>query len=177
MNTIPINKGQGPLADKIERKVSTYGIFNPLLKIFKHPALPHRLETVCRVNGVHYINDSAAQSINATYYSLNRIPGPVIWLVCNDDAFTRFEELGPVMVFKTRHIIACGAAFAKLEKLFGSRIPVSAAGSPEEAVRLASQIAPAGSFVLFSPAASRPRYEIQKLSGRFVGAIKKLKNK
>ena len=33
----------------------------------------HRLESVYKINGVQYINDAGAQSVNATFYSIESI--------------------------------------------------------------------------------------------------------
>ena len=177
MKTLIENKNRGALAEKIHGKVNRYSLFDPQLRIFKHTHLPRRLEMCAEINGVKYINDAAATGVNATYYSLNKLRGEVIWIVCNDEADAAFEELGPVMVYKTRHIIACGRSAEVLEKLYGSRIPVSRVHHPEEAVAWASRIAVPGTYVLFSPAAKSNRYETERLSNRFTQAIKKLKNK
>jgi len=170
------NKTPGELAEKIQQKVSRYGLFNPRLEIFKNPVLSRRMEIIAEINGVKFINDSAASSVNATYYSLNRLNGEVIWIVCNDRPETAFEELATALAFKTRHIIACGKAAERLEKLFGARIPVTPARNAEHAVKWASRIAVEGGYVLFSPASPNDRYATEKLSSRFKNAVKKLKN-
>ncbi len=170
------NKTPGELAEKIQQKVSRYGLFNPRLEIFKNPVLSRRMEIIAEINGVKFINDSAASSVNATYYSLNRLTGEVIWIVCNDRPETAFEELATALAFKTRHIIACGKAAERLEKLFGARIPVTPARDAEHAVEWASRIAVHGSYVLFSPASPNDRYATEKLSSLFKNAVKKLKN-
>ena len=128
----------------------------PYAGAFAHPALPGRLEPVARVGQVEFINDVLATSINGVYYALNRSRGPLVWLVCNDNAGLAWEELSPVMVYKTRHIVACGAAAARLDALYGSRIPVSTARDLSDAVRWALRVAKPGSKVLFSPGTDRP---------------------
>jgi len=42
---------------------------------------PHRLEKVLKINHVQYINDSKATNINATYYALEGIKKPIVWIV------------------------------------------------------------------------------------------------
>ncbi len=164
------------LADTLEEQINRYGWFNPKLKIFGRQMPPQRLQTMARLYGVDYINDAAAQSVDATYYSLNKTQGPLIWIVCNDDPRTAFEELSAVMVYKTRHIIACGRAAEKLERLFGSRIPVSHVAGPAEAVAWARRLARPGMQVLFSPATAYDKYQTEHLSRAFEKAVKKLRD-
>jgi len=162
------------LAGKLEEQIHRHGLFNPKLKIFGHPVRQNRLQTVGHYGGVEYINDAGAQSVDATYFSMNQLQGPLIWIVCNDNPATPFRELSQVMVYKTRHIIACGQAARTLEELFGSRIPVSAVAGAAEAVKWAARIAPRGTQVLFSPATAYDRYDTENLALAFKNAVKKL---
>jgi UDP-N-acetylmuramoylalanine--D-glutamate ligase len=41
----------------------------------------HRLERVANVNGVDFINDSKATNVNSTWYALESMDKPVIWVV------------------------------------------------------------------------------------------------
>jgi len=43
-------------------------------------ALEHRLETVVSVHGVAFINDSKATNVNSTWYALESMDKPVIWI-------------------------------------------------------------------------------------------------
>ncbi len=128
----------------------------PYAAAFARSAVPGRLEPVARIGQVEFINDVFATSINGVYYALNRSRGPLVWMVCNDNAALAWEELSPVMVYKTRHIVACGAAAGRLDALYGSRIPVSTARDLSDAVRWALRVAKPGSKVLFSPGTSLP---------------------
>ena len=43
--------------------------------------IEHRLENVLTINKVRYINDSKATNINATYYALESMESPTVWIV------------------------------------------------------------------------------------------------
>ena len=43
--------------------------------------IEHRLEFVDQVNGVEYINDAKATDVNSTWYSLDCIDKPLIWIM------------------------------------------------------------------------------------------------
>ncbi len=139
----------------IDKMFSARGGF-PYAGAFASQAVPGRLEKVARIGQVEFINDALATTINSVYYALNRSRGPLVWIVCNDNAGLAWEELSPVMVYKTHHIVACGAAAGRLDALYGSRIPVSNARHLDDAVRWALRVAKPGSRVLFSPGTARP---------------------
>ncbi|NND88945.1 MAG: UDP-N-acetylmuramoyl-L-alanine--D-glutamate ligase, partial [Flavobacteriaceae bacterium] len=41
----------------------------------------HRLEKVLKINNVMYINDSKATNVNATFYALDSMTAPTVWIV------------------------------------------------------------------------------------------------
>ena len=43
-------------------------------------SVEHRLEPVLTINGVDYINDSKATNVNATYFALESMKKPVVWI-------------------------------------------------------------------------------------------------
>ena len=42
--------------------------------------IEHRLEYVVKVHGIDYINDSKATNVNSTWYALESMTKPVIWI-------------------------------------------------------------------------------------------------
>ena len=58
--------------------ISNESIRNSLMTF---QAVEHRLEEVAERGGVKYINDSKATNVNATYYALESMKRPVIWIV------------------------------------------------------------------------------------------------
>jgi UDP-N-acetylmuramoylalanine--D-glutamate ligase len=41
----------------------------------------HRLERFLRVHGIEFINDSKATNINSTWYALESMAQPTVWIV------------------------------------------------------------------------------------------------
>ena len=42
--------------------------------------LEHRMEKVLKIGGVEFINDSKATNVNSTWYALESIQNPVVWI-------------------------------------------------------------------------------------------------
>jgi UDP-N-acetylmuramoylalanine--D-glutamate ligase len=57
-------------------------------------AVEHRLESVCKVNGIEFINDSKATNINSTWYALECQSTPVVWIVGGVDKGQRLHHGG-----------------------------------------------------------------------------------
>lgn len=114
---------------------------------------PHRLEKVARIGKVQYINDSKATNVNATYFALESVNAPVIWIAGGVDKGNDYDELLPFVNEKVKAIICLGIDNEKIKNTFGKVIDVILeTSSMDEAVKIASKIAEAGDQVLLSPA-------------------------
>lgn len=113
----------------------------------------HRLEPVLKINGVKYINDSKATNVNATYYALDCMQSPTVWIVGGVDKGNDYLDLMPLVREKVKAIVCLGIDNQKIMQTFGSVIDlvVETAGA-EEAVKVAYKIAEKGDSVLLSPA-------------------------
>lgn len=115
--------------------------------------VPHRLEKVLKINHVEYINDSKATNVNATYYALDGIKRPIVWLVGGVDKGNDYASLMPLVREKVKAIICLGMDNTKLKETFGNVIDLMVETySMEEAVKVAYKIAERGDSVLLSPA-------------------------
>ena len=113
----------------------------------------HRLEPVLKINGVHYINDSKATNVNATYYALDSVKTPTVWIVGGVDKGNDYLDLMPMVREKVKAIICLGVENKKIIQTFNNVVDliVETAGA-EEAVKVAYKIAEKGDTVLLSPA-------------------------
>jgi len=113
----------------------------------------HRLESVLKINGVQYINDSKATNINATFYALESMQTPTVWIVGGVDKGNDYLELMPLVREKVKAIICLGMENYKIVQTFNNVVDliVETAGA-EEAVKVAYKIAEKGDNVLLSPA-------------------------
>lgn len=137
----------------------------------------HRLEHVLRINKVEYINDSKATNVNATYYALESMDAPTVWIVGGEDKGNSYEELFPFVNEKVKAIICLGIDNEKLLRSFGNMVDIIVETQfMSEAVKIAYKIAEAGDNVLLSPAcASFDLFENYEDRGRqFKEAVRNL---
>jgi len=137
----------------------------------------HRLEQVLKINKVQYINDSKATNVNATYYALESMDAPTVWIVGGVDKGNNYEELFPFINEKVKAIICLGVDNEKLMNAFGNMVDVIIETQfMSEAVKIAYKVADAGDNVLLSPAcASFDLFENYEDRGRqFKDAVRTL---
>ena len=137
----------------------------------------HRLEQVLKINKVQYINDSKATNVNATYYALESMYAPTVWIVGGVDKGNNYEELFPFINEKVKAIICLGVDNEKLMNTFGNMVDVIIETEfMSEAVKIAYKVADAGDNVLLSPAcASFDLFENYEDRGRqFKDAVRNL---
>lgn len=137
----------------------------------------HRLENVLRINKVQYINDSKATNVNATYFALESMQAPTVWIVGGEDKGNDYRELFPFVNEKVKAIICLGVDNAKLMENFGNMVDVIIETQfMSEAVKIAYKVASAGDNVLLSPAcASFDLFENYEDRGRqFKDSVRKL---
>ena len=114
---------------------------------------PHRMEKVLSIQRVQYINDSKATNINATFFAIESIDTPLIWIVGGVDKGNNYEELLPLIREKAKAIICLGVDNEKLRNTFEglSEIFIETQAM-SEAVKIAHKIAVPKDTVLLSPA-------------------------
>jgi UDP-N-acetylmuramoylalanine--D-glutamate ligase len=66
------------------------------------------LEQVAEINDVKYINDSKATNVNATYYALESMKYPTIWIVGGIDKGNDYTEIEDLVKKKVRAIVCLG---------------------------------------------------------------------
>jgi UDP-N-acetylmuramoylalanine--D-glutamate ligase len=113
----------------------------------------HRLEFVAKVHGIEFINDSKATNVNSTWYALESVHNPMVWIVGGQDKGNDYGMLMELVKDKVKAIVCLGIDNEKIHKAFGGIIAViENAGSAEEAVKKAYRLGKKGDTVLLSPA-------------------------
>jgi len=113
----------------------------------------HRLEPVIKVHQIEFINDSKATNVNSTWYALESMKKPTVWIVGGVDKGNDYSLLMPLVKNKVKAIVCLGNDNSKLHKAFDGQIEtVVDARSMEEAVRSAYFLADNNDAVLLSPA-------------------------
>ncbi|WP_233131741.1 UDP-N-acetylmuramoyl-L-alanine--D-glutamate ligase [Robiginitalea sediminis] len=114
---------------------------------------PHRLEKVLKIHHVQYINDSKATNVNATYYALESMTAPTVWIVGGVDKGNDYSALMPLVREKVKAIICLGVDNTRILEAFGRAVDlVVETVAMSEAVKVAYKIAERGDTVLLSPA-------------------------
>ena len=113
----------------------------------------HRLEKVLKIHHVQYINDSKATNVNATYYALESMSTPVVWIVGGIDKGNDYKVLMPLVREKVKAIICLGMDNSKIKYAFSNVVDlIVETYAMSEAVKVAYKIAERGDTVLLSPA-------------------------
>lgn len=113
----------------------------------------HRLEFVAKVNGIEFINDSKATNINSTWYALESMHNPTVWIVGGVDKGNDYEELIPLVREKVKAIVCLGKDNSKIIEAFTGVVDtIIETQSPIEAVGFGYQFAKKDETVLLSPA-------------------------
>ena len=137
----------------------------------------HRLEKVLKIQNVQYINDSKATNVNATFYALDSMTTPTVWIVGGVDKGNDYTELMSLVNEKVKAIICLGVDNLKIINAFGNVVDVMVeVDNMVDAVRTAQRIAEKGDTVLLSPAcASFDLFESYEDRGRqFKNAVQNL---
>jgi UDP-N-acetylmuramoylalanine--D-glutamate ligase len=113
----------------------------------------HRLELFIKVHGIEFINDSKATNVNSTWYALECMTTPVIWIVGGVDKGNDYASLEYLAKEKVKAIVCLGIDNEKIHKAFGHLVEnITDASSMKEAVMKAYRFGAKGDTVLLSPA-------------------------
>ncbi len=116
-------------------------------------SLDHRLEFVAKVGGVEYINDSKATNVNSTWYALESMTKPVIWIVGGVDKGNDYEILKAIVQKKVKAIVCLGENNLRIHEAFSRYVDILVnTMSAEDAVQAAHNLSDKGDVVLLSPA-------------------------
>ena len=137
----------------------------------------HRLEKVLKIQNVQYINDSKATNTNATFFALDSMTTPTVWIVGGVDKGNDYDELMQLVREKVKAIICLGVDNQKIMNAFSNVVDVMVeTTSMTEAVKIAQRLAEKGDTVLLSPAcASFDLFENYEERGKqFKAAVQNL---
>jgi UDP-N-acetylmuramoylalanine--D-glutamate ligase len=113
----------------------------------------HRLEFVAKVHGIEFINDSKATNINSTWFALESMDKPTVWIVGGVDKGNDYNELMDLVKDKVKAIICLGVDNHKIIEAFTGVVDtIVEAKSAMEAVAYGYRLASKDETVLLSPA-------------------------
>jgi len=140
------------------------------------PGLPHRIEWVAGINGVHFYNDSKATNVSATYAALMSFKQPVIWIVGGQDKGNDYTSLQQLAKKHVKAMICLGKDNTKIRLAFQRVVEhVYETQQMASAVTSALSWARPGDVVLLSPACASFDLFInfEERGNRFKQAVRK----
>ncbi len=116
------------------------------------PGVEHRLEKVCTVRGVLYVNDSKATNVDACWYALESMKTPTILIIGGKDKGNDYAPIMELVKKKCAGLVYLGADNKKLHDNFDHLgIPVRDTHSMKECIEACYEMAEPGMTVLLSP--------------------------
>lgn len=116
-------------------------------------SLEHRMESVAKVRNIEFINDSKATNVNSTWFALESMTKPVIWIAGGIDKGNDYTVLESLVKKKVKGMICLGVDNTKLHSAFGKKVDIMVnVTNMNDAVRMAYQLGNPGDVVLLSPA-------------------------
>lgn len=113
----------------------------------------YRMEFVARIYGKEFVNDAAARSVNATWYTLENSEGGIIWIAMGDDPEANYSRLLSPVLRKVRMLICVGEDNSRLRETFKDCVAVvKEVDSIATAVHCACYSTLDNVKVIFSPA-------------------------
>ncbi len=116
------------------------------------PGLPHRMQSVGRIAGVHFINDSKATNVGAAVASVESVEGLTVLIAGGQGKGGDFDKLATSTCGRLRAAVLIGEDAPQLAEAYCGLIPTERADDMNAAVRRAAELAESGDTVLLAPA-------------------------
>lgn len=113
---------------------------------------PHRMEIIATTDGRTWINDSKATNVDATYFALEAMTGPTVWIAGGTDKGNDYDVLLPFVRAHVHTLICMGVDNTKLVAAFTGEVEMLLeCSSAAAAAVFANQRAQKGETILMSP--------------------------
>ena len=130
------------------------GISNDVIResLSDFQGVEHRLEYVCTVHGVRFVNDSKATNVDACWYALESMTQPTILILGGLDKGNDYNQIKDLVLKKCKALVYLGANNSKLHAFFDQLgLPVRDTASMKDCVTACYELATPGDTVLLSP--------------------------
>jgi len=115
--------------------------------------IEHRLESVGKISGISFINDSKATNVNSTWYALESMTSDVILILGGVDKGNDYSMLKDLVKQKVKAIVCLGKDNKRIHDAFEEDVDVIVnTYSAQEAAQVSYHLAEKGDVVLLSPA-------------------------
>lgn len=115
--------------------------------------IEHRLEYVAKIKGIEFINDSKATNVNSTWYAIESMTKPVIWIAGGVDKGNDYSILKDLVKQKVKGMVLLGTDNKKIREEFAGLVTdIIEVTDMQQAVDTAYYMSDGGDVVLLSPA-------------------------
>jgi len=111
----------------------------------------HRLEFICELDGVIWINDSKATNIDSVVIALRSYKQPVVLIAGGRDKGAHYDPLLEIVEKQVHTMVLMGEAAERMEKVFSPITRITHARDMREAVNIARAAARPGDVAMLSP--------------------------
>ncbi len=128
---------------------------NPLMResMSNFKNIEHRLESVGKISGISFINDSKATNVNSTWYALESMTSDVVLILGGVDKGNDYSMLRDLVRQKVKAIVCLGRDNKRIHDAFENDVEVIVnTYSAQEAAQVSYHLAEKGDTVLLSPA-------------------------
>lgn len=116
-------------------------------------SIEHRLESVGKIAGISFINDSKATNVNSTWYALESMTTDVILILGGVDKGNEYSMLKELVKQKVKAIVCLGKDNKRIHEAFEDVVEIIInTSSAQEATQVSYHLASKGDTVLLSPA-------------------------
>jgi UDP-N-acetylmuramoylalanine--D-glutamate ligase len=116
--------------------------------------IEHRLEEVRNLNGILFINDSKATTIESLAFALQSFDEKIVLIAGGKDKGGDFKKVLGLLQKKVKTAILIGEASERIRQSWMGVIPITMVENLEQAIGTAREKASQGDVVLLSPACS-----------------------
>ena len=130
------------------------GISNDVIResLCDFEGVEHRLQFVCTVHGVTFINDSKATNVDACWYALESMTQPTILIIGGLDKGNDYNQIKDLVLKKCKGLVYLGVDNSKLHAFFDPLgLPVKETHSMKDCINACYALAEPGDTVLLSP--------------------------
>ncbi len=117
-------------------------------------SIPHRVEPVREVDGILWVNDSKSTNVTSTEVAIAAQDRPFVLLLGGRHKGEPYTRLVPALRDRCRGVVAYGEAREIVARDLAGAVPLVEAGSFDDVIARARQLARRGDAVLLSPACS-----------------------
>jgi UDP-N-acetylmuramoylalanine--D-glutamate ligase len=116
--------------------------------------LEHAMELVAESRGVRFVNDSKATNVDSALHSIESFDGGLVPIIGGRFKGGDLGLLREPLRSRAKAVVAIGEARSRVRSALADVVPVHDAGSMDEAVRTAFDLAQPSGVVLLAPACS-----------------------